>query len=99
MIDLTYIVIMIYYLYISYSGWIGVLLGLFVAPAQLYKIVRTKKVSGISIITYLFLVGAIFHYFIHAIDIGDSPFIVANGLNLSVNMLVFVLLFVYKRNT
>jgi len=77
-------------------GWMGVLFGLFVAPMQLMKIMRTKQVSGISMITYIFLDLAILCYFIHAIEIGDPPFMVANGLNLTVNVAISVLLWKYR---
>ena len=82
--------------FIQYSGWLGLLSGLFVAPAQLLKIMRTKSVSGISIMTYAFLDIAIALYFIHALDIGDLPFIAANGINLSVNTVVLGLLIKYR---
>jgi len=63
---------------------------------ELMKIMRTKQVSGISMITYVFLDLAILCYFIHAIEIGDPPFMVANGLNLTVNVAISVLLWKYR---
>ncbi len=73
-------------------GWIGVALGLLVAPPQLWKILKTKGTSGISLCTYTFLVGALVFYLIHAILIKDAVFIVAQSVNLVTNSVILYLL-------
>ena len=73
-------------------GWIGVALGLLVAPPQLWKILKTKGTKGISLWTYTFLVGALVFYLIHAILIKDAVFIVAQSVNLVTNSVILCLL-------
>ena len=88
----------IFHLYVQYSGWLGLVLGLLVGPAQLLKILRTGEVKGISVATYTFLNLALVHYLIHAIDIKDAPFIVAQALNLLVNATILIYI-VRRRHT
>ena len=73
-------------------GWIGVALGLLVAPPQLWKILRTKETKGISLWTYTFLVGALVFYLIHAILIKDAVFITAQSINITTNSVILWLL-------
>ena len=73
-------------------GWIGVFLGLLVAPPQLYKIIKHKKTEGISLMTYVCLCGALVCYLLHAIEIKDSVFITAQSLNLITNSVILYLL-------
>ena len=74
-------------------GWAGVGFGLLVAPAQLWKILRTRQVNGISKVTYTFLCLALIAYLIHAIYIKDAVFITAQAVNITVNFTILVLLF------
>ena len=78
-------------------GWLGVVFGLLVAPPQLHKIITTRKTAGISLCTYIFLVCALVCYLIHAIDIKDAVFIVAQSINLTVNSVVLFYLVKYRR--
>ncbi len=73
-------------------GWIGVALGLLVAPPQLWRILKTRETKGISLWTYTFLVGALVFYLIHAILIKDAVFIVAQSVNLVTNSVILYLL-------
>jgi uncharacterized protein with PQ loop repeat len=73
-------------------GWIGVVLGIFVAPLQLYKILKTKCVDGISIPTYIALCGALICYWYHAAEIRDPVFITAQSVNLIANAIILILL-------
>ena len=79
-------------------GWIGVICGLMVAPAQYIRICRTREVAAISYMTYCALVVCITCYLIHAIDIRDPIFITAQCLNLSVNARIWLILTEYKIN-
>uniref|UniRef100_A0A6M3L456 PQ loop repeat protein n=1 Tax=viral metagenome TaxID=1070528 RepID=A0A6M3L456_9ZZZZ len=74
-------------------GWAGVALGLLVAPTQLWKILKTKQVNGISRATYTFLCLALVCYLIHAINIKDAVFITAQAINILANFTILVLLF------
>lgn len=76
-----------------FIGWLGVSFGLLVAPAQLWKILKTGKVNGISKMTYIFLCLALVCYLVHAINIRDAVFITAQSINIIVNFVVLVLLF------
>ncbi len=69
-------------------GWLGVAFGFLVGPAQLWRILRTGKVEGISLMTYVFLCLALVCYLIHAICIKDMVFIVAQSVNLCVNTII-----------
>jgi len=73
-------------------GWLGVALGILVGPPQLYKIIKTKRVDGISIMTYLFLCLALICYLIHAIEIRSPVFVTAQSINLVVNSVILILL-------
>lgn len=69
-------------------GWLGVVLGLCVAPPQLYKIIKTGKKEAISRVTYTFLCLALLCYLIYAVYIGDLVFITAQSVNLIVNSVI-----------
>ena len=71
-------------------GWIGVALGLFVAPPQLIKILRHKNTDGISLMTYIFLCMALVCYLLHAIHIHDAVFITAQSVNLTTNTAILL---------
>ncbi len=73
-------------------GWLGVAFGLFVAPPQLYRIIKTKEVKGISLTTYISLCLAMVCYLIHAVYIGSAVFVTAQSVNLIVNIAILVLL-------
>ena len=77
-------------------GWIGLVLGLLVAPPQLVKILKTKRVSDISFITYGALCLALVFYLWHAIIINDLIFIVAQALNLTTNTVILILMVKYR---
>ena len=78
-------------------GWVGVLFGLCVAPPQLYKIIKTGKVDGISFITYAALFLALLCYLIHAIYIKSPVFITAQSVNLVTNSAILGLLIKHKK--
>jgi len=73
-------------------GWLGVAFGLMVAPPQLYKIIKYKKVDGISLVTYTFLCCALMCYLIHAIYIKSLVFTVAQSVNLITNAVILIYL-------
>lgn len=78
-------------------GFVGIALGLCVAPPQLYKIIKTGKTGDISLATYIFLCVAIGCYLWHAIYISSSVFITAQSVNLTTNSIVLCLLIKSKR--
>ena len=73
-------------------GWVGVGFGLLVPLPQLIKIIRTKSLNDIALGTYVFLVCCVTCYLIHAIYIQSPVFMVANGINLTTNSIILVLL-------
>ena len=73
-------------------GYIGIALGLGVAPPQLIKIRRTGRTKDISLATYAFLIGAMGCYLLHAIYIHSPVFIIAQSINLTVNSVILGLL-------
>ena len=77
-------------------GWLGVAFGLLVAPPQLYKIIKTKTVNGISKLTYTFLCFALVCYLIHAINIRDAVFVTAQAVNIVINFTILVFLLRHK---
>ena len=78
-------------------GWIGVFFGIFVGPFQLWKILKSKKIDGISTPTYTALCLALLCYLIHAIQIKDAVFITAQSVNLLVNSVILYLLIKAKK--
>jgi len=73
-------------------GYLGILLGLFVGPPQLYKLIKTNSGRDISLATYGFLCLALVCYLWHAIHIKAPVFIIAQSLNLIVNTIILVVL-------
>jgi len=73
-------------------GWLGVAFGLMVAPFQLYKIIKSQRVDGISLHTYIFLCCALVCYLLHAIYIKSIVFTVAQSLNLITNGTILIYL-------
>jgi len=78
-------------------GTLGLCLGLFVAPVQLLRIIKTKQIDGISLITYIFLEGALICYLIHAIFLKDAIFIIAQSVNLVTNLVILILLIKHRK--
>ncbi len=78
-------------------GYLGIVLGFFVAPVQLIRIIRTREVTGISLATYIFLCLALICYLLHAFYIKSPVFILAQSLNIITNMGVLFLLFRYRK--
>lgn len=76
----------------KYIGWLGVVLGFFVAPFQLIKIIQTGVTDGISIFTYIFLCLAIVCYLYEAIRIKSKVFITSQAINLTANVIILILL-------
>lgn len=79
--------------FIYYSGWVGIVIGQFVPWFQIIKIRKSRKAKDVSINAYIFLVAAIVFYLLHAIDIGDLVFIVAQCLALFSNALALFLIY------
>ena len=73
-------------------GFLGIALGLCVAPPQLLKIIKTGKTGDISLMTYIFLILAISCYLWHAIYIESVVFQIAQTVNLTTNTIVLCLL-------
>ncbi len=73
-------------------GWLGVACGMMVPLPQLWKIWRTGRVKDVSLGTYSFLVVALICYLLHAIYLRAEVFIVAQSINLTTNMAIFILL-------
>jgi len=76
-------------------GFIGLALGLCVAPPQIYKTLKTKSVKGVSKVTYIILCLTIACYFVYALSIKDLIFSLSNGINLLINGYMATLLFKY----
>ena len=77
-------------------GFLGVAFGLLIAPPQLIKIIRTRKVKDVSLWTYIFLVCAVACYLYNAIYIGSLAFTITNGVGLVINSTVLFLLLKWK---
>ena len=73
-------------------GWLGVAFVMLVSPMQLYKILTTGEIGGISIYTYIFLTLGLICYLIHAIHIRSIVFTVAQSTNLVPTVWVLILL-------
>lgn len=73
-------------------GWVGVAFGLMVAPPQLYKIIKTRRMNDISLVTYSALCLTLVCYLIHAIHIQSAVFTTAQAINLAVNFTIWVFL-------
>lgn len=76
----------------KYVGWFGVFFGFWVAPFQIYQIVKTGITAGISIPTYICLCLAMMCYLCEAIKIKSKVFITAQALNLTANIIILILI-------
>jgi len=81
---------------IEHSGWIGIIFGQFVPWFQIHKIYKSKRSKDVSVWTYIFLDIALIFYLIHAIDISDPAFIVAQSLALFSNCLALFLIIKHR---
>ena len=77
-------------------GLIGVLFGLFVAPPQILKTLKSKDSKGVSVVTYAVLNLAIICYLIRAIAIKEMVFIMSNSIGLIMNSFMLYLIIKYK---
>ena len=73
-------------------GWLGVLLGLAVAPPQLFRIIMTGQTEAISVVTYTFLLLAMSCYLYHAVHLRSKVFITAQSINLVTNFAILMYL-------
>jgi hypothetical protein len=89
-------------------GYLGIVFGLFVAPAQFIKLLGKpkrlynllirfeglfiKSSVGISVTMYLFLCLTLTCYLIHAVYIKSPVFIIAQLINIIVNLSIFIVL-------
>ncbi len=73
-------------------GWLGVVFVMMVSPAQLYKILTTGVIEGISLYTYLFLTLGVTCYLIHAVHIKSVVFTVAQIANLIPTTWILIIL-------
>ena len=69
-------------------GWLGVGFGFLVGPTQLIRILQTGEITGISLVTYVFLVLALACYLFEAIRIRSKVFITAQSINLVTNTII-----------
>ena len=78
-------------------GYAGLFFGICVPFPQLYKILKTKRLTDVSLGTYTFLVICLTCYLIHAIYIKSIVFTIAQGVYVITNSTIWVLLFFNKR--
>lgn len=71
-------------------GYLGIILGLFVAPPQLIKLIKTKSSKDVSLMTYAFLCLALVCYLLHASYIHSVVFITAQAINLTTNLAILI---------
>lgn len=72
-------------------GWLGVVLVLSIAPAQLIEILRTGDTSGISLVAYALLMGHLICHVTYAWHIKDPIFLTAHAVNLIISTWVLYL--------
>ena len=77
-------------------GWVGVGLGMLVPIPQLIKIIKTRRLSDISLGTYTLLVLCMCCYLVHAIHIKSAVFTTAQAVNLSVNSTIWIFLLKHR---
>ena len=83
----------------SIAGVIGLTLDILVAPTQLLYLLKTRQVSGIFIGTYIFLVGAMLFYLLHAVLIHDLIFTIAMSVSLVTDLIILVLLLKWRKRS
>ncbi len=64
---------------------------------QLYKIIKTKNVKGVSFATYIFFTLGITMWLIYGFSIGDFPIIISNLVFLIGALSVIVIYIIYRK--
>ena len=77
-------------------GWIGLgLVQIFYLP-QTIKIIRTKEVVGLSLLSWVILLVGLFFYLVYSIYVGDIVFTVGNSAGVLQSTLVIWLILRYR---
>ena len=77
-------------------GWIGLgLVQTFYLP-QTIKIIRTKEVIGLSLLSWVILWVGLFFYLVYSIYVGDIVFTVGNAAGVLQSTLVIWLILRYR---
>ena len=77
-------------------GWIGLgLVQTFYLP-QTIKIIRTKQVVGLSLLSWVILWVGLFFYLVYSIYVGDKVFTVGNSAGMLQSTLVIWLILRYR---
>jgi len=77
-------------------GTIGLIISLFIAPAQIMKTLKTKSVEGISVATYYLLLVTCSCYLIRAIAIREPIFIISNFVGVTLTAYMLILIYKYR---
>lgn len=81
-------------------GVIGIVAGIFTSTSllpQLIKILKEKKVEGLSMTMFLSLLIGIILWVVYGILRDDWPIIVTNSFSVVLNLFILVLKFKYRR--
>jgi len=75
---------------------VGILMN-FAYLTQSYKIIKTKSVKGVSLITYLIFASGISVWLIYGISIKSSPIIISNVVSVIGAISVVILYLIYSK--
>ena len=79
-------------------GWIGTTLSLLYKIPQIYKIIKLKKIEGISISSYTVQTISYCFYLVHGYYINDNPTISLGIVSLTQNIIFHVLYYRLNKN-
>ena len=83
------------------ASWIGIAAGVLTGTSllpQLIKIIREKKANGVSAGMLIVLLAGLLLWVWYGIMRDDWPLIVTNAFSLIANVIILVLMFIYRKN-
>ena len=83
--------------YIDILGFIaGICVTISVIP-QIIKVIKTKRVKDISLLTFSLLTFGIALWVIYGVLKKDIPIIIANGISLCLNLIMIYFIIYYEK--
>lgn len=81
----------------DYLGYVAATLTTIAFVPQVFKIYREKSAKSLSLKTFYIFTAGIFFWFIYGIALGSAPMIIANGVTVSLSIIILVLKYKYDK--
>jgi uncharacterized protein with PQ loop repeat len=77
---------------VAMVGWIATATGMTLALPQLYRLVRTRNVDGLSLIGWQAILAVNIGWMLHGVRIGQPPQAIASGFSLCATVPILILM-------